>query len=311
MRHTTAFALTVTLTVLLAAMALAVAQDGTGTAKTEKNQASSAYHKTLVKSGYAPVNGLQMYYEIHGTGTARPLITIHPWLGLANVFPSLSRNRQLIAVELQGHGRTADIDRPITFEQHAEDVVALMKHLGIRQADFFGESFGGTVSVLIALRHPELVRRVVTYASHLGTFEPDPKSVADFMSLTHDHRSVQFPREAYEKVAPDPSYWPAFFAKAHRITWKGLSQDELKSVKVPVLIVTGDHDLVPRSVEHRLAEYRLIPNPQLAVIPNAGHFVLSEDPETVLPIVANFLDQPTPTVPFATAISGYHPGETR
>ena len=222
MRHTTAFALTVTLTVLLAAMALAVAQDGTGTAKTEKNQASSAYHKTLVKSGYAPVNGLRMYYEIHGTGTARPLITIHPWLGLANVFPSLSRNRQLIAVELQGHGRTADIDRPITFEQHAEDVVALMKHLGIEQADFFGESFGGTVSVLIALRHPELVRRVVTYASPLGTFEPDAKSVADFISLTHDHRSVQFPREAYEKVAPDPSYWPAFFEKAHRITWKGL-----------------------------------------------------------------------------------------
>jgi pimeloyl-ACP methyl ester carboxylesterase len=82
-------------------------------------------------------------------------------------------------------------------------------------------------------------------------------------------------------------------------------------VKVPVLIVTGDHDLAPRSVEHRLSEYRLIPKAQFAVIPDAGHFVLYEDPEKVLPIVTNFLDQPTPTLPFATTISGYHPGETR
>jgi hypothetical protein len=77
------------------------------------------YHKTLVRSRYAPVNGLEMYYEIHGTMTTRPLVTIHPWLALANMFPSLTRNRQLIAVELHGHGRTADIDRPMTFEQHA------------------------------------------------------------------------------------------------------------------------------------------------------------------------------------------------
>ena len=79
----------------------------------ETKRDGPVYHKTLVRSGYAPVNGLEMYYEIHGTTTARPLVTIHPWLGLANVFPSLTRNRQLIAVELQGHGRTADMRRDV------------------------------------------------------------------------------------------------------------------------------------------------------------------------------------------------------
>src|SRR5215469_11257160 len=115
----------------------------------ETTRKGATYYKTLASSGYAPVNGLQMYYEIHGTATARPLITIHPWLGLANVFPSLVRSRQLIAVELQGHGRTADIDRPMSFEQHADDIAALLEYLEIRKADFFGESFGGTVAVLV------------------------------------------------------------------------------------------------------------------------------------------------------------------
>src|SRR5215472_17801218 len=116
----------------------------------ETRRGGSTYYKTLVRSGYAPVNGLQMYYEIHGTVAARPLVTIHPFLGLANVFPSLSRNRQLIAVETQGHGRTGDIDRPLTFEQEAEDIVALLKHLRIERADFFGESFGGISAIQIA-----------------------------------------------------------------------------------------------------------------------------------------------------------------
>src|SRR5262249_21209381 len=137
----------------------------------EKRRGGSFYYKSLVSSGYAPVNGLQMYYEIHGTVPARALVTLHPWLSLANVFPSLTRNRQLIAVELQGHGRTADIDRPMTFEQHADDIAALMNHLHIEQADFFGESFGGTVAVMMAVRHPELVRRVAIYGSVLGRFE--------------------------------------------------------------------------------------------------------------------------------------------
>ena len=271
------------------------------------------YFKTLVRSGYAPVNGLQMYYEIHGTGTARPLVTIHPWLGLAGVYPSLVRNRQLIAVEIQGHGRTADIDRPITFENDADDLAALLKYLKIPQADFFGESFGGTSAVQMAIRHPAMVRRVAIYGSALGSAKElvPPESMAEFMRLTPEHRSIQFERECYERVAPDPSQWAALFAKSTRMGWKGFSHDELKSIKAPVLIAAGDHDVLVPPVEHHLEMSRLIPNAQLAVIPDAGHFVLYEDPEKLLPIVANFLDQPTSPVAFATTISGYHPGETR
>src|SRR5262249_20128684 len=167
----------------------------------------------------APVNGLRMYYEIHGTARARPVVTIHAWLGVANVYPSLARNRQLIAVELQGHGRTADVDRPITFEQHADDIAALLDYLGIERADFFGQSFGGTVAVQVAVRHPEIVRRVAIYASPLGMLDEviTPEVLADFVSLTPDHRSVQFEREQYERVAPRPEQWPTTFAKSRML----------------------------------------------------------------------------------------------
>jgi pimeloyl-ACP methyl ester carboxylesterase len=279
----------------------------------ETKREGPTYYKTLVRSGYAPVNGLQMYFEIHGTVTTRPLVTIHPFAGLANVFPSLTRNRQLIAVELQGHGRTADIDRPLSFEQEADDVGALVKHLQIEQADFFGESFGGIVAVQMAVRHPNLVRRVATYGSALGKFEDvtRPESLAELMTLTPYSDSVQFQREDYERVAPDSKQWATLFAKITSIAWKGFSRDELKSIKAPVLIATGDHDVLGPRVEHHLEMSRLIPNAQLAVIPDAGHFVLNEDPERLLPIIATFLDQHESTVPFATTKSGYHPGETR
>ena len=114
-----------------------IAHDGPAADANGITGEGSAYYKTLVRSGYAPVNGLRMYYEIHGTTAARPLVTIHGFLGLRNVFPSLVRNRQLVTCDLQGHGRTVDIDRPLTFEQNADDVAALLKYLRIEKADFF------------------------------------------------------------------------------------------------------------------------------------------------------------------------------
>jgi pimeloyl-ACP methyl ester carboxylesterase len=276
----------------------------------EAKREGPTYYKTLVRSGYAPVNGLQMYYEIHGPVAARPLVTIHPFLGLANVFPSLSRNRQLIAVETQGHGR---IDRPLTFEHEAEDIVAPLKHLRIERADFFGESFGGISAIQIAIRYPKLVRRVVTYGSPFGTYQVSfrQESLAQLMTLTRDHRSVQYQRERYQRVAADPAQWSTLFAKSASRQLRGFSLDDLKAIQAPVLIAGGDHDVLGACLEHLLEIYRLISNAQLAVIPDAGHFVLNEDPEKLLPIVATFLDEPGTRVPFATTLSGYHPGETR
>jgi pimeloyl-ACP methyl ester carboxylesterase len=279
----------------------------------ETRRVGATYYKSLVTSGYAPVNGLELYYEIHGTLTDRPLVTIHPFVGLANVFPSLVRGRQLIAVELQGHGRTPDVDRPLTFEQEADDVAALLQYLQIPQADVFGESFGGIVAVQLAVRNPELVRRVAIYGSALSRLDEvtRPEALAGLMSLTPDHSSVQFQRENYERVAPDPSQWPSLFAKATGMVWQGFSHDQLQSIQAPVLIAGGDHDLLGPRLEHLLEMARIIPQAQLAIVPDAGHFILNDDPDKLLPIVATFLDRPVSTVPFATTLTGYHPGQTR
>jgi pimeloyl-ACP methyl ester carboxylesterase len=256
------------------------------------------------KTGYAQVNGLKMYYEI--TGEGRPAVYIHPIVSHCGLVSELTKNRQWIAMDLQGHGRTADIDRPMTCEQHADDIAALLKDLKIEEADFFGDSFGGTIAVTMAVRHPKLVRRVASYG---GSFAPFPKDSATV--LTPDSDAFKWKREEYQKVAPDPKQWPTLFKKVLKsgMEWKGFSPDELKAIRAPVLIACGDHDLIP--VE-RCAEWsRMIPNAQLAIIPDASHFVLFSEPEKLLPTIAAFLDAPTPKVPLGTAITGYYPGVTR
>jgi pimeloyl-ACP methyl ester carboxylesterase len=256
------------------------------------------------KTGYAPVNGLKMYYEI--TGDGKPAVYIHPMMGHRGLVPGLTGNRRWIAMDLQGHGRTADIDRPMTCEQHADDIAALLKHLEIEQADFFGDSFGGTIAVMMAVRHPHLVRRVVSHGGSLASF---PGTAAD--RPAHDFDFIKWQREEYQKVAPDPKHWAALFDKVGKsaIAWKGFSPDQLKTIKAPVLIACGDHDLIP--VE-RCAEWsRMIQNAQLAVIPDASHFVHFSEPEKLLPTIATFLDAPTTNVPLGTLETGYYPGVTR
>jgi pimeloyl-ACP methyl ester carboxylesterase len=256
------------------------------------------------KTGYVPVNGLKMYYEI--TGEGKPAVYIHPIVSHCGLIPALTGNRQWIAMDLQGHGRTADIDRPMTCEQHADDIAALLRHLRIEEADFFGDSFGGAIAVTMAVRHPKLVRRVVSYGSPLAPF---PKEVAEV--VTPDSHLVKWEREEYRKVAPDPKHWPTFFGKVLKsgIEWKGFSPDELKAIKAPVLIACGDHDLIP--VERCSELSRTIPNAQLAVIPDASHFILFSEPDRLLPTVAAFLDAPTPKAPLSTLKTGYYPGVTR
>jgi pimeloyl-ACP methyl ester carboxylesterase len=262
--------------------------------------------------GYAPVNGLKMYYEIEGTGD--PLVFIPPAFGYAGLesFPALVQSHSVITVDLQGNGRTADIpDRPISIEQYAKDVVGLLKYLGISKADFFGESYGGNVAVMIAVRYPELVGRVAANAATFGPpqFALNPETTHFDRPPTADSDYIQFQRESYKKVAPDPDYWPKIFDKVGGIQWGGFSKQELASIKAPVLIILGDHDFV--SLEHAVESVKLIPNAELAVIPDASHFVLFSEPDRVIPLVKHFLEKPEKQLPLATARTGYHPGETR
>ena len=144
--------------------------------------------KVDTTGNYATVNGLKMYYEIHGTG--RPLVLLHGAFGVATVYPTLAKDRQQIAVELQGHGHTADRDGPLSLEQMADDVAALLAELKIEQADFFGYSMGGKVGLAVAIRHPKLVRKLALNGSYAGKMADafDPEAFKQFNSLPADLR---------------------------------------------------------------------------------------------------------------------------
>jgi pimeloyl-ACP methyl ester carboxylesterase len=197
--------------------------------------------------GYAPVNGLKMYYEIEGTGD--PLVYIPPAFGFAGMrsFPTLVQNHSIITTDLQGNGRTADIpERPISIEQCANDVVGLLTYLGTSKADFFGESYGAPIAAMIAVRHPEIIGRVAIYSATFGLPQKalNPETTHFDKPPTAESGYIRFQRESYKKVAPYPNYWPKIFDKVVSIQWNGFSKEELAAIKAPILIVVGDHDFV-------------------------------------------------------------------
>ncbi|MFC4942500.1 alpha/beta fold hydrolase [Pseudonocardia sp. GCM10023141] len=247
-------------------------------------------------TGYAPVNGLQMYYEIHGTG--RPLVLLHGGvltidLSFGSLIPALSATHQVIAVELQGHGRTADTDREMTIPNLASDVVGLLDHLGIEKADLFGFSLGGLTAVQVAVSHPDRVGRLVAASVHFRQdgyyeeiFNPDPDAGSRRLPTAADFQEMQ---EAYESVASDPSHFGAFMAKTSQAAgaFRGWSDDELRGVAVPTLLLVGDTDFV--RIEHAAEMFSLLPDAQLAVIPAATHMDVTRRIEIVVPAVAGFL----------------------
>jgi pimeloyl-ACP methyl ester carboxylesterase len=265
-----------------------------------------------MKSGFAAIHGLNMHYEVEGGGDL--VVYLPPAFGFAGLksLSPLTKNHTVLTVDFQGHGRTADIpDRAMSLEQHAADVVELFKYLGIKKADFFGESYGGAVATILALRHPELVGRVATYGATFGPPESalNMEMLQTKLPLTAESKAFQFQKEKYKKVAPSPEYWPQFWNKVVSIEWRGFSKEELKSIQAPLLIALGDHDFV--RLEHAVETFKIIPNAELAVIPSASHFALFSEPERILPIVENFLTRREKKIPLATGETGYSPGESR
>lgn len=219
---------------------------------------------------------------------------------------------KIIKVDLQGHGRTADIpERPLTIEQYAKDVVGLLNYLGVPKADFFGESYGASAAVMIAVSKPEIVGRVAAYGATFGPQQVahNPKMLSFDQPPTPDSKGTQFQKRQYEGVATDPNYWPKLWEKVAAIKWEGFSSEQLASITAPVLIAVGDRDFV--SVQHAAETVERIANAELAVIPDAGHFALYSEPERVVEVVKHFLEKPVNRRPVVTAQMGYHPGETR
>jgi pimeloyl-ACP methyl ester carboxylesterase len=263
------------------------------------------------EAGYAPVNGLNMYYEI--TGHGEPLIYIPAAFAFSGItdFPELAKRWRVVQVDLQGHGRTADIDRPLSFDQHVRDIVALMEHLKIERANFFGWSYGGLISMLIAMRHPERVARVATYGSLFGAPQEAirPDMFGPPIEQTPDGAAHQFARDQYKHVAPDPDHWPIIWKKLVDMAPHEFTREQLASVKSRVLVALGDNDFI--RLEHALYAYSTIPNAELAVIPDATHFLLYDRPWKLEPVVAEFFAAPEKRLPFGTIATGYRPGETR
>lgn len=248
------------------------------------------------KGRYASVNGLKMYYEIQGTG--RPLVLLHGGLCtieacLGKVRPPLATNRKTVAVEQQAHGHTADIDRPLTFEQMADDTVALLRQLKIENADFLGYSDGGNVALRIAMRHPDLVRKLVVLGANYNNDGLVPGLVEAFKVLKAEDIPKEF-QEAYAKVAPDPKQWPTLVAKVMKqaLEFKGWRPEDIQSIRAPTLVMIGDADIV--RPEHAVEMFHLLPHGQLAVLPVSDHFAPVQRPDWIVSMTKEFLDAPMP-----------------
>jgi pimeloyl-ACP methyl ester carboxylesterase len=240
---------------------------------------------------YAQVNGLQLYYETHGSG--RPLVLLHGGLmtidlNFGPLLEPLAAGREVTAVELQGHGHTADTDRPITIEALARDVVALLDHLGIAETDLFGFSLGGLVAYAVALGAPGRIGRLIV-ASADAHRPPGRESAPpddDRMPTSADFQAM---RDAYEAVAPDPAHFEEFAVKAPTAVheFPGWT-DELRSLHTPTLLIFGDRDFSPLCDVVELFE--LLPNAQLAVLAGTTHVGVTRRPHQVLALIAPFLD---------------------
>ena len=240
---------------------------------------------------YASVNGLQLYYETHGSG--RPLVLLHGGpmtidLNFGPLLEPLAASRQVIAVELQGHGHTADTGRAMTIEALAGDVVALLDHLGIAEADLFGFSLGGLVAYAIALGAPSRVGKLIV-ASADAHRPPGRESAPlddDRMPTPADFQAM---RDAYDAVAPDPMNFGEFAAKTETLVheFPGWT-DELRSLRAPTLLIFGDRDFSPLPDVAEL--YGLLPDAQLAVLPGATHTGVPRRPAELLALITPFLD---------------------
>ena len=241
---------------------------------------------------YAPVNGLQLYYEIHGSG--KPIVLLHGGLltidlSFGPLLEPLAAGRQVIAVELQGHGHTADTGRPMTIEALAGDVVALLDHLGIAEADLFGFSLGGLVACAVALGAPARVGKLIV-ASADAHRPPGRESAPPGDDRLPTPADFQAWRDAYDAVAPDPAHFDEFAARTSAMVheFAGWWIDELRSLQVPALLIFGDRDFSP--LPDVVEMFELLPDAQLAVLPGTTHVGVTRRPGEVLALITPFLD---------------------
>jgi pimeloyl-ACP methyl ester carboxylesterase len=255
------------------------------------------------ESGYAAVNGLNMYYEVYGNG--KPIVLLHGSfmtipLNWSQFLPLLAKDRKVIVTELQGHGRTRDIDREISYEGMADDVSGLLTHLNIDTADIVGYSMGGGVAFQVVVRHPEQVRRLVILS---GTYTHDgwwPDVEASYATFTADMFQGTPIQQQYNSLGNDPAHFAEFVKKVIRIDLTPYDwSKEVKNIQVPIFMAIGDADGV--RYEHALELFRAkgggkmgdlhgLPKSRLAILPGTTHIGMMHRTEWLIPMITDFLD---------------------
>lgn len=257
-------------------------------------------------SGYVHVNGLEMYYEIYGRGTPEilPLVVLHgaymniPSMGA--IIPRLARTHRVYALELQGHGRTTDIDRPITYPNLADDVAAFMDAVDLKKADVFGYSMGAATGLQLAIRHPDKVNKLVAASGAYDAEGWQPEFKAFIPQMTVE-MFVEMPFAAeYRRLAPNPEGFPGLVGKLIQLEKESMAwEKDVQAIKTPVLIISGDADAA--TLEHSVAMFRLLgggvmgdmgkplPASRLAILPATSHTAVITQIDLLLGFIEPFL----------------------
>lgn len=265
---------------------------------------------TLVKSDYVDVGKLHMYYEIHGTvhGADKPLVLLHGGFGnipdWGKTLTELAKSREVIAFELEGHGRTADLNRPLSWEQMTDDVAAGLKKLGFDQVDVMGYSLGAVIGLRMGVKYPSLVHKIVAIS---GLYSSDGyySDISDNWPTVEQLTGTPMEKE-YKQLAPNPSRWTIFAGKMVKELndFKGWPESDLSKIKAPTLIVIGDNDAV--RPEYELHLFRMLGGDkavggmgesvasQFAVIPNTTHMDIYTKADLIVPMINPFLDASMP-----------------
>ena len=296
---------------LAAAIAVAGAISVATDAQAQLSARVAAGDAAKGKGHYADVNGIKLYYEIQGSG--KPLVLLHGGLGAIEMFgpnlAALAKNHQVIGVDLQGHGRTADIDRPLSVLFMADDIAALIKHLGLEKPDVMGYSLGGGVAMLTAIRHPEVVGRLIAVSANIRRSAIYPEMLAQQAQVGPD--AAEFMKDTpmyqlYQRVAPRPEDFGRLLGKIGESMGKDFDfTDEVRGLTVPTLIVAADADMAPPS--HYVEIFALLDGGQrdggwmgegrpkgghaLAILPGLTHYNIFASP-LLAAAATSFLDTP-------------------
>jgi pimeloyl-ACP methyl ester carboxylesterase len=256
-----------------------------------------------LQSGLAPVNGINMYYEVHGRSDGMPLVLLHGGgstieVTFSRVLPVFAGSRRVIAVEEQGHGRTTDRNAPVTFESSADDVAALLRYLKVEKTDIFGFSNGASVALQVAIRHPQLVRKMI-FASSITKRDGAQPQLWEFMKQADFSNMPQPLKDAFLLVNPNVQQLKTMHDKdaARMQSFEDVPDDAVRSVRAPTLIVLGDQDIV--KPEHAVELTRLISGARLLILPGGhgdylGEGVMTQKhtryPELTARLIEEFLD---------------------